>query len=209
MGLRKVLRQELIAAAKPAIKRAFEFAKDYSKARAGDKHGDDFIEKKEFEAFLVALAQSLEYWHVFRRVESQGDDRIDLKEFLSARKTIEKWIGGMIDPEQEFQNLDTNGGGQILFREFCDWSFRRHMEWLKAGAPPVIEPEAASPIPEEQEEPPIREIINPYAQSEAVGSFALADQETVVMNVEAKDGLKQPMPKQLVRHNLKSNLVNL
>lgn len=56
MGLRKVLRQELIAAAKPAIKGAFEFAKDYSKARAGDKHGDDFIEKKEFEAFLVALA---------------------------------------------------------------------------------------------------------------------------------------------------------
>ena len=43
-------------AAKPAIKGAFEFAKDYSKAKAGDKYGDDFIEKKEFEVFLMALA---------------------------------------------------------------------------------------------------------------------------------------------------------
>ena len=53
MGLRKVLRQELIVAAKPAIKGAFEFAKDYSKARAGDKYGDDFIEKKEFDSKYV------------------------------------------------------------------------------------------------------------------------------------------------------------
>jgi len=209
MGLRKVVRQELIVAAKPAIKGAFEFAKDYSKARVGNKYGDDFIEKKEFEAFLITLAQRLEYWHVFRRAESQGDGRIDLKEFLGARKTIEKWIGRMVDPEQEFQNLDANGGGQVLFREFCDWSFRRHLEWLEAGASPAVEPEAALPIDEEQEEPPTREIINPYAQSEAVGSFALADQGTMAKNTEGKDGPKQPMPKQLVGHNLQSNLVNL
>jgi hypothetical protein len=121
----------------------------------------------------------------------------------------------MASPEQEFQNLDANGGGQILFREFCDWSFRRHLEWLKAGAPPAIEPEAALPIPEEQEEPPTREIINPYAQPEAVGSFALADQlqreDSLEMAADTagRDGPKHPMPRQLVGHNLPSNLVNL
>ena len=115
----------------------------------------------------------------------------------------------MVSPEEEFQNLDANGGGQILFREFCDWSIRRHLEWLKAGAPPVIEPEAALPIPEEQEEPPTREIINPYAQPEAVGSFALADQMTMAANTAGRDGPKHPMPRQLVGHNLPSNLVNL
>lgn len=42
--------------------RAFIFAKDSEKAKEGDEHGDNFIEKKEFRVFLLALAQRFEYW---------------------------------------------------------------------------------------------------------------------------------------------------
>ena len=209
LGLRKVLQKELILAAKPAIMAAFEFAKDFSKARAGDKRGDDFIEKTEFEPFLVALAQRLDYWEVFSKAEGQGDGKIDLKEFLSATKTIEKWAGSMADPEQEFKNLDKNGGGQILFREFCEWSVRKHLEFEKSGGAPAVKPEAAQVKVEEPEEPPARTIINPYAGSKRTGSLALTDTRAAAANREGKDGPKIPASKQEVSINLKNNLVNI
>jgi len=37
---------------------------------------------------------------------------------------IELWVGP-IEPEKEFKSIDTNGGGWILFDEFCDWSIKK------------------------------------------------------------------------------------
>jgi hypothetical protein len=30
--------------------------------------------------------------------------------------------------ELEFRNIDSNGGGQILFDEFCDWSCKKNLD---------------------------------------------------------------------------------
>lgn len=34
----------------------------------------------------------------------------------------------MPDPVAEFKQIDSNGGGQILFDEFCDWSIGRNLD---------------------------------------------------------------------------------
>ena len=64
--------------------RAFQYAKDYSKSKIDDKYGPDYIQKKEFRIFLVALRQRFEYWEAFKKVDSGADRRIDLKEFTAA-----------------------------------------------------------------------------------------------------------------------------
>lgn len=125
-GIRDGLQLDDLFEAKPAIIRAFNFAKDAIPGKA--KYGADYLEKKEFRIFLVALRQRFEYFQAFKRIDSGGDGRIDLMEFMGARKIIEKWVGKMADPEKEFNTIDTNGGGQILFDEFCDWSCKKNLD---------------------------------------------------------------------------------
>ena len=48
--------KEELKIAKPALKNAFNFAIAAEKAKEDDKHGDSFVERKEFRVFLMALA---------------------------------------------------------------------------------------------------------------------------------------------------------
>lgn len=125
-GIRDGLKVDQIFECKPAILRAFNFAKNAVPGKS--KYSADYLEKKEFRLFLVALRQRFEYFQAFKRIDSGGDGRIDLMEFMGARKIIEKWVGKMQDPEAEFRSIDKNGGGQILFDEFCDWSCKKNLD---------------------------------------------------------------------------------
>lgn len=41
---------------------------------------------------------------------------------------IEIWVGPVKNPEAEFYSIDVNGGGQILFDEFCAWSIKKNLD---------------------------------------------------------------------------------
>ena len=125
-AMRDVLKIDAIFDAKPAIMRAFQIAKNCTKSKRGDV-GDDYIEFKEFRFFLLSLRQYFEYWQAFSRVDENSDDRISLIEFKNAQEKIEVWVG-TIDPEQEFKAIDKNGGGMILFDEFCDWAIKKSLD---------------------------------------------------------------------------------
>ena len=54
------------------------------------------------------------------------------KEFYEKPRTVFfstasylQWIGGVEDIEAEFDSIDANGGGQILFSEFVDWALSK------------------------------------------------------------------------------------
>lgn len=112
--------------AKPALMRAFQYAKNTSKSKT--KLGEDFIEWREFRTFLVAFRQRLEYFVAFKRIDSGNDGRINLKEFVAAKEMIEKWVGPIEDAEATFKEIDANGGGQVLFDEFCSWSLNKGLD---------------------------------------------------------------------------------
>ena len=38
---------------------------------------------------------------------------------------IDQWTGGTDDIEAEFDTIDENGGGQILFSEFVNWALSK------------------------------------------------------------------------------------
>ena len=42
---------------------------------------------------------------------------------------MEKWTGETLeDMEVEFENIDENGGGQVLFGEFVKWALDKNLD---------------------------------------------------------------------------------
>ena len=51
-----------------------------------------------------------------------------MSEFIGAAALVEKWVGKLEDPQQEFYKIDKSGGGAILFDEFCDWCVEKNLD---------------------------------------------------------------------------------
>lgn len=99
---------------KPALMRAYKL----TTLRDGD--GDSYVEKKEFPALLRNLVYFNRVFAVFDAIDTGDDRRMDLAEFKKGLPHV-----GMNLPDDEaeamFAEIDTNGGGQVLFDEFCIW----------------------------------------------------------------------------------------
>ena len=101
---------------KPALIRAYK--RTLSKEAGGD--GDDWVEKKEFALLLKNLIFYNRLFAAFDDVDSGDDRRVDLKEFQSGLKYVGMSLSAA-ESEAEFKEIDKNGGGQVLFDEFCEW----------------------------------------------------------------------------------------
>ena len=124
-GLADVMQNQELFKSKPAILRAHTAAKN--KVKTKSSHGADYVERCEFRLVLLYLRQYFEYWIAFKRVDDNDDDRISLEEFIDAQEEIEKWVG-KIDAEEAFKEIDTNGGGMILFNEFVRWATKKSLD---------------------------------------------------------------------------------
>ena len=105
-GVRDVLKIDAIYDARPVIERAFDMAKNSQNPTKS--RGGHYVELSEFRFFLQSR-------------NDRNDRRIELIEFVNARLEIEKWVGKIDNAEKQFKKIDVNGGGHILFNEFCDW----------------------------------------------------------------------------------------
>jgi Ca2+-binding EF-hand superfamily protein len=99
---------------KAALMRAFQ------KTTLRDGDGDSYVEKTEFIALLRNVFYFNKAYVVFESIDSSDDRRINLTEFHAGSTQL-----GLKLSEEEakdvFAKLDANGGGQILFDEFCAW----------------------------------------------------------------------------------------
>lgn len=96
---------------KPALMRA------YKKTTLKDGDGDDWVEKKEFHALLLNIFWFNKLWKVFDVID--GDDRrIDAREFVRGMSQLGLHLSEQ-DALEEFNKIDANHGGQVLFVEFC------------------------------------------------------------------------------------------
>lgn len=103
---------------KPALMRAFQ-------ATLRDGDGDEWVEKHEFKMLLGNLFYFNKLFWLFDQVDEDKDRRMTYKEF--------KWclaVCGlnMSDTkcQSEFKKVDVNGGGIILFDEFCRYFTDKH-----------------------------------------------------------------------------------
>ncbi|CAM6119056.1 unnamed protein product [Calypogeia fissa] len=124
-GVRDVLGLEDVFHAKAAIMRAFEASKNVAKTKS--KYGADFVERSEFRLLLLYLAKYFELWEMFEMVDTTGDKRINRAEFKKAIAHVEKWGVKVDNTDAEFDKIDGNKGGFILFEEFADWGLKKHL----------------------------------------------------------------------------------
>ena len=147
---------EYLFSAKPVITRAFAASKDM-----GGGKSSDYVEKSEFRLCLVYLRQYFELYVAYNRLDSSDDRRLSLPEFKAGVKLLETWGIDIEDVDAEFAAIDTNGGGIVLFDEFCDWAIKKQLDleddddW-EDDAPPTAGEKAAAAAEARAKPPPGR-----------------------------------------------------
>jgi len=94
---------------KPAIMRAY---------KAADTSKDGFISFNEFKHFMSLLAYYHELSKLFATLDVDHDRRVSLTEFIKGHNLVGIKIEDA-HAKAEFQKIDANNGGFILFEEFC------------------------------------------------------------------------------------------
>lgn len=99
---------------KPALMRAY---------KAADLSGNGLLSRKEFTAFLQFLVVFQNLWQKFEVMDENGDRRLSIDEFLKHGPKIDPFhTKSRNELESIFRSLDTNGGGYVLFDEFCNYA---------------------------------------------------------------------------------------
>jgi len=100
---------------KPALMRAYK-----ATINASDSNGDDWVQRKEFKRLLGNLFYFNKAYWIFENQDGDKDRRMDFPEFKNCL-TLVAGSAGMKDAEMkaDFDKVDRNGGGIILFDEFC------------------------------------------------------------------------------------------
>lgn len=141
-GVRNVLGLEQVAAAKAALMRAYTLSKGLSKK---ENYMDFYIEFREFRFFLETLYNSYKYDVTFKRIDADRDGRISLIEFRNATEIMEKQVGKINNPGMTFRLIDINGGGSILYKEFC--RFMANMKKMSSKMDAINSREIISKVP--------------------------------------------------------------
>ena len=114
--------------------RAFQAAKHARETKS--KLGKDYVERLEFRLLLIYLRRYFELYVMFDDID--GDDRkISKAEFAAAVGKINAWgvaIEAGADADREFDAIDTNGGGSLLFDEFAAWALKRGLDLIEDDA---------------------------------------------------------------------------
>jgi len=105
---------------KPALMRAYKKTTGKGTTASTDC---DFVEFAELGDLLKNLFYFNRLYHIFDKIDTDDDRRIDLSEFKKGFSLIK--LEGKHKAEDVFKTIDANGGGIILFDEFCTW-FAEH-----------------------------------------------------------------------------------
>merc|ERR1712054_413173 len=102
---------------KPALMRAY---KQTCLKDGGD--GDAWVEPKEFPMLLHNLFYFNKLFAAFSGLDADNDRRVDFDEYKEACGHLGLALD---DPKKEFDDIDGNDGGVVLFDEFCKWYTRK------------------------------------------------------------------------------------
>lgn len=105
---------------KPALMRAYKKTTGKGTAASTDC---DFVEFAELGDLLKNLFYFNRLYHIFDKIDTDDDKRIDLAELKRGFPLLK--LEGKHNVDEVFRAIDTNGGGIILFDEFCSWYAER------------------------------------------------------------------------------------
>merc|ERR1711879_411996 len=126
LGLKSYVGEEVFLM-KPAVKMAYKVAREHDKTDSKFEKG--FVDKGEFRILLVSVRRFIELYAAFDTLDSSNDNRIDLDEFKAGVAHMKNWGVEVTDPVAEFKTVDHDGGGKILFNEFCHWALNKGLDY--------------------------------------------------------------------------------
>ncbi|CAF0993931.1 unnamed protein product [Adineta steineri] len=94
----------------------------YKKA---DKSGNGYIEFKEFATLISQLNYYDEIINLFRELDIDNDHRISFNEFKKGYDLLNLNSSNTCQLRKEFDSIDTNQSGYIVFDEFCFYMTER------------------------------------------------------------------------------------
>ena len=86
--------------------------------RAADASQDGFIEPTEFNKLLRYVVFFQGMWERFDEIDTDGDHKLDQGEFAKGCATLGLELSAE-EAAAEFAQCDSDGGGFVLFIEFC------------------------------------------------------------------------------------------
>jgi Ca2+-binding EF-hand superfamily protein len=101
---------------KPALMRAYKHATGKPENCSTDCA---LVEFPQLPMLLTSLFYYNRVYHVFDKIDTDDDRRIDLAEFKAGFSVL--GLDKKHKPDVVFKEIDTNAGGIILFDEFCAW----------------------------------------------------------------------------------------
>ncbi|UJR36673.1 hypothetical protein I4U23_029390 [Adineta vaga] len=104
---------------KKAIMRAYKEA---------DTSGNGFVELREFQKIVELLIYYNEISQIFEELDTNDDHRISFSEFKRGFSLMNEEDLDESYLRQEFNRIDTNRGGFILFDEFCMYMANRKVK---------------------------------------------------------------------------------
>eukprot|EP00928_Gymnodinium_smaydae_P003232 TRINITY_DN11154_c0_g1_i3.p1 TRINITY_DN11154_c0_g1~~TRINITY_DN11154_c0_g1_i3.p1 ORF type:complete len:419 (+),score=91.40 TRINITY_DN11154_c0_g1_i3:116-1372(+) len=102
---------------KPALMRAY---------KAACRRADGYVHKPELKRLLRNLVYFNKVWAVFGMVDADGDRRLTFAEFKGASAQMGVSLQAS-EARDEFDFMDANNGGMVLFDEFCTWVAEKKM----------------------------------------------------------------------------------
>eukprot|EP00930_Biecheleria_cincta_P039261 TRINITY_DN27003_c0_g1_i1.p1 TRINITY_DN27003_c0_g1~~TRINITY_DN27003_c0_g1_i1.p1 ORF type:complete len:424 (+),score=86.76 TRINITY_DN27003_c0_g1_i1:135-1406(+) len=105
---------------KPALMRAY-----MASSRRGDR-GDGFVHKHDVCKLLRNVLYFNKCWATFETTDTDHDRRMTLQEFQGGAAKMGLNMSSS-ELHDEFNYMDENNGGKILFDEFCKWVGEKKM----------------------------------------------------------------------------------
>jgi Ca2+-binding EF-hand superfamily protein len=99
---------------------AFNAAKSSVPAENGTK--DDYIERSELLAFLVALKKYFACYYMFKKLDEDNNERLEIYDFISGLMKLRMWgwhVEDVKEARKIFNSYDDNHGGLLLMDEWC------------------------------------------------------------------------------------------
>ncbi|CAF1035226.1 unnamed protein product [Rotaria sp. Silwood1] len=96
--------------------------------KAADTSNNGFIELREFGKIVQLLKHYDELSKIFEELDTNDDHRISFKEFKRGFTLSGEDDSDEESLKQEFDAIDSNDGGYILFDEFCMYMAKKKVQ---------------------------------------------------------------------------------
>ena len=115
--------------------------------KAADTNNDGFIKRREFRALLMYIVYFNGLWDTFEAIDSNHDHRLNKEEFATGCQELGMQLTTQ-EVNDQFSLMDENGGGFVLFDEFCVWcaasTVTAEVEEIEAAVTAAVEAEEQS-----------------------------------------------------------------